>query len=308
MRNVILAHEELGAPLRALLGDEQIVTTPSQLSSDAESRSLVTLLATYGNQPWDRQALDTYPNLQAIVLYGAGFEGIELTAAQDRRITVMNTPDSVTGDVADLAICLYIAAMRRVVQADRHVRNDQWARREPFAPGSTAGGRRAGIVGLGRIGSAVAHRCAAINLTVSYYSRSAKNGAAFRFQPDLASLARESDVLFICCPGGAGTRNLVSSAIINSMPRHAFLINVARGSIVDQRALVDALSRGAIGGAGLDVFDDEPNVPRELFAMENVVLTPHIGSSTHETRRATIEAMAQVIREFAAGMRSNVIL
>lgn len=308
MAGIILAHEELGTPLHNLLGDAEIVTTPSKLGQDAESRSRVAMLATYGNQSWDRAALGAYPNLKAIVLYGAGFEGIELAAAQDRRITVMNTPDSVTADVADLAICLYTAATRRVVLADSHVRNGRWARREPFAAGRTAVGLQAGIVGLGRIGSAVARRCAAMDMTVSYYGRSAKHDVSYRFMPDLMALAQQSDALFICCPGGAETRNLVSDAVIASLSASAVLVNVARGSIVDQVAMVDALRRGAIAGAGLDVFENEPNVPEELFAMENVVLTPHIGSSTRETRQATIEAMARTIRDFATGRASNVII
>ena len=225
------------------------------------------------------------PKLEIIAVCGVGYDGIDVAAARQRGIAVTNTPDVLTDDVADLAIALMLAVARRVVFADQHVRSGAWSR-GAFPLSRKVGGSRLGIVGLGRIGQAIAKRAQAFGMSIAYTARGRKADLAYTFYPNPQALAREVDFLIVSTPGGPTTRGLISADVINALGPNGYLINVARGSVVDEPALVAALQEKRIAGAGLDVFVDEPNVPAALFAMDNVVLTPHMGSGTVETRTA----------------------
>jgi lactate dehydrogenase-like 2-hydroxyacid dehydrogenase len=200
-------------------------------------------------------------------------------------VIVTHTPEVLTGDVADLAMTFILMAPRRIGEAERFLRRGKWLQGR-MDLGTTVRGKRLGILGLGRIGRAVARRAEVFGLNIAYYDIKPMGDLAYRSYPTLLDLAAASDMLLVACEGGAATRGLVDADVLNALGPDGFLINTARGPIVDQAALVAAVRDKRIAGAALDVFDGEPDVPAELMAMENVVLTPHIASSTHETRRA----------------------
>jgi lactate dehydrogenase-like 2-hydroxyacid dehydrogenase len=229
--------------------------------------------------------LDALPSLEIISVFGVGYDGVPVAYCRERGLKVTHTPDVLTDDVADVAVGLVLMTIRGFAHADRFVRAGQWAKRG-FPLTRKLGGRKVGILGLGRIGKAIGQRLAAMGMAIAYTGRKPQDGVTYRFVPDLVALAEESDVMIIACPGGPATRNLVDARVIAALGKKGTLVNIARGSIVDETALVAALQAGTLGGAGLDVFVDEPNVPKELFAMDNVVLLPHVGSATRETRQA----------------------
>ena len=229
------------------------------------------------------------PALEIISVMGVGYDGIDVAAAKARGVMVTHTPDVLNDDVADLAIALMLGAARQLPAADRHVRAGSWSN-GPIPLARKMSGARIGIVGMGRIGQAIAQRALGFNMTVAYTARSAKPALPWAFLPNAAALAAVSDFLVVITPGGAGTRRLIDAEVLaalgSSSAQKGILVNVARGSVVDEAALIDALERGVIAGAGLDVFEDEPNVPERLCALPNVVLTPHIGSATGQIRQA----------------------
>ena len=225
------------------------------------------------------------PALEIISVVGVGYDGIDVAAAKARGVVVTHTPGVLNDDVADLAIALMLAWARQVARADRFVRAGQWPA-GPLPFGHKVSGARLGIVGMGRIGKAIAQRAAAFGMHIAYTARSAKADLPHRFLPTVAALAAQSDFLVVITPGGAGTRKLIDAQVLAALGPQGCLVNVARGSVVDETALIAALQAGTIAGAALDVFENEPNVPQALREMDNVVLTPHIGSSTAQTRRA----------------------
>ena len=224
-------------------------------------------------------------NLEIISSFSVGFDATDVVAAQARGVIVTHTPEVLTGDVADLAMTFILMAPRRIGEAERFLRSGKWLQGR-MDLGTTVRGKRLGILGLGRIGRAVARRAEVFGLNIAYYDTKPMGDLAYRSYPTLRDLAAASDMLLVACEGGTATRGLVDADVLNALGPDGFLINTARGPIVDQAALVAALSDKRIAGAALDVFDGEPQVPAELMAMENVVLTPHIASSTQETRRA----------------------
>jgi lactate dehydrogenase-like 2-hydroxyacid dehydrogenase len=239
------------------------------------------------------------PNLKVIGINGVGFDKIDLELARSRGVRVANTPDVLTDDVADLAVGLTIALLRRLPQADAHVRAGKWPSGEmPLA--TKVCGKRIGIFGLGRIGRATAKRFAGFTDRIAY-TDIVLHDASFAYYPDVVALAADSDVLVICAAASPGTRRAIGTAVFDALGRSGVLVNVARGSIVDESALVAALQEGRLGGAALDVFEDEPNIPTALLAMENVVLTPHIASGTNETRRAMGDLLIGNLDAFFAG-------
>lgn len=229
--------------------------------------------------------LDALPKLEIVSVFGVGYDGVPVEYCRQRGLKVTNTPDVLTDDVADVAVGLTLMTMRGFARAERFVRAGEWTARG-FPLTTKLGGRKAGILGLGRIGKAIAQRLAAMQMQIAYTGRKPQPDAPYRFVSDLVELARESDVLIVACPGGPATRNLVDAKVLAALGNQGTLINIARGSIVDEPALVAALANGTLGGAGLDVFADEPNVPAALLSMDNVVLLPHVGSATRETRLA----------------------
>lgn len=225
------------------------------------------------------------PALEVISVMGVGYDGIDVVAAKARGVLVTHTPAVLNDDVADLAIALMLAWARQIARADRFVRAGAWTQ-GTLPLGRKMSGARLGIVGMGRIGQAIAQRAAAFGMTIAYTSRSAKAGSAYAYLPSAAALAAQCDFLVVITPGGAGTRKLIDAQVLKALGPQGCLVNVARGSVVDEAALIAALQTGTIAGAALDVFEDEPNVPQALREMDNVVLTPHIGSATAQTRRA----------------------
>jgi lactate dehydrogenase-like 2-hydroxyacid dehydrogenase len=227
---------------------------------------------------------DRLPAVEIVAINGVGFDKVDLSKARQRGYRVSNTPDVLTTDVADTAIGLIIAQARHIAAADAHVRKGGWSKSE-VGLGTRVSGRRYGIFGLGRIGKAIAKRLEGFEGKISYTGR-AKQDVGYDYHPSLTELAKNCDVLVIAAAASAETHHSIDAAVLAALGPDGVLINIARGSLVDEGALVKALQLGQLGGAGLDVFEDEPNVPPELYEMSNVVLTPHIGSGTHQTRKA----------------------
>ncbi len=226
--------------------------------------------------------LDRMPNLEIITVNSVGYDLVDLKKALSRHIPVTHTPDVLTDDVADLAIGLMIMTSRRLGVADRFVRAGRWTR-EKFPVAGKVSGKKLGILGLGRIGRAIAQRAEGFGMEILYTDR-AKLNTNYRFLPDLVSLAKESDFLMVATSAGPDARHMVNAQVLEALGPEGILINIARGSVVDEKALLAALDEGRIAGAGLDVFEHEPNVPPVLFSRDDVVLLPHIASSTRETR------------------------
>lgn len=225
------------------------------------------------------------PNLKVVSVFGVGYDGIDIQAAMAMGAGVSHTPDVLTDDVADLALGLLLSVGRGIPQADQYVKTGRWPT-GPMPLATKVSGTNLGIVGLGRIGKAIARRASAFDMKISYTARTEKPDSGLTFYPDAVSLAKQVDFLIVITPGGDGTRYLINAEVFKALGSKGYLINVARGSVVDQDALVDALANGTIAGAGLDVFANEPHVPEALWTMKNVVLTPHMASATVQTRQA----------------------
>ena len=242
-----------------------------------------------GESKVSAELINQLPALQIISVMGVGYDGIDVAAAKARGVMVSHTPDVLNDDVADLAIGLMLSAARQLPAADRFVRAGLWPQ-GPMPLARKLSGARLGIVGMGRIGQAIAQRALAFNMAVAYTARTAKPALPWAYWPTATALAERSDFLVVITPGGAATRKLIDAGVLAALGRgsagHGILVNVARGSVVDEAALIDALERGVIGGAGLDVFENEPQVPERLRALPQVVLSPHIGSATGQTRQA----------------------
>ena len=241
-------------------------------------------IAAGGESTVSRSLLEQLPNLKLVSVFGVGYDGIDAKAAVERGVMVTHTPGVLSDDVADLAMGLVLAVSRQIVQADQHVRRGRWPQ-GPMPLGRKVSGSRMGIVGLGRIGAAIARRALAFDMSVAYTARTEKPGSGYQFYPTAEQLAAAVDFLVVITPGGQGTRHLINGAVLSALGPKGYLINVARGSVVDELALIEALQAGRIAGAGLDVFAAEPHVPEALWGMPNVVLTPHMASATDQTRR-----------------------
>jgi lactate dehydrogenase-like 2-hydroxyacid dehydrogenase len=225
------------------------------------------------------------PKLKTISHFGVGYDTVDVDAAKKRGITVTNTPDVLTDDVADIAIALLLATVRKIPQGDRYVRDGKWLKGSmPLT--DTIQGKSIGIIGIGRIGRAIARRAEAFNLKVSYQGPNKKNDVSWPYYADLTALAKDVDFLIAACPGGEATRGIVSRPVIDALGPSGVFVNISRGTVADEGALLEALQQGRLGGAGLDVFVDEPRVPEGFLTLDNVVLQPHVGSASHHTRTA----------------------
>jgi lactate dehydrogenase-like 2-hydroxyacid dehydrogenase len=271
---------------------------------DALVRSVgerITAVATTGGKGLKRDLIEKLPNLKLVASSGVGYDTIDIAACNERGIVVTNTPDVLTDDVADLGLALILATQRRLVSGDRWVREGRW-KREGMMPLTTAiAGKRLGIVGLGRIGKAVARRALPLGLDISYFGRSRQADVPYRYFDDLRAMCREVDILLLSCSGGESTRGLVDAEVLEALGPRGTLINIARGSVVDDPALIEALQAGGIAGAGLDVFANEPDPDAAFTTMDNVVLYPHHASGTVETRDAMAQLVVDNLAAFFAG-------
>jgi len=248
----------------------------------------------------DGALLARLPQLEIIASFGVGYDHVDAAAAAKRGIIVTHTPGVLTEEVADTAIGLLLCTVRELPQAERHVRAGLWPAGDYRLSKASLRDRTVGLVGMGRIGQAIARRLDAFGVPVVYHTRQPRRELAYRHYPDLIEMARAVDVLLVIVPGGAATRNMIDAKVLEALGPDGILINMARGSVVDEPALIEALKQGKIMAAGLDVFVKEPDVPKELLAMENVVLFPHLGSASVVTRARMDQLMVDNILAWAA--------
>ncbi|MEN0087742.1 MAG: 2-hydroxyacid dehydrogenase [Pseudomonadota bacterium] len=254
----------------------------------------------YGGVSLPDGLLDATPNLKIISGYGVGYDGIPAAEAAERGVMVTHTPNVLNEDVANLALLLLLAVSRHLVRDDAWARSGDWAAKGSAPLSRSIEGTTVGILGFGRIGEALARKLEVFGITVVYHQRNAKPGSAYRYYDDLVEMACDVDTMVVIVPGGAATRHLVNRDVVEALGPNGTLINIGRGTVVDEVELVAALKDGRLGAAGLDVFEDEPRVPDGLCDLDNVVLTPHTGSATVETRRAMGDLTVQNLRTFFA--------
>ena len=266
-----------------------------------ERASRIRAVVTTGALGLKRADMDALPALELIAVNGVGLDGVDLDEARARGIAVTTTPNVLTDDVADVALGLLLASARHIALLDRFVRDGGWERRELVKPAFSLRGKTAGIFGFGQIGQAIALRLAAFGVQVRYYQPRAKPGVDVPRAGSLLALAQESDYLIVCAPGTPATRHAVDAAVLAALGPAGTLINIARGALIDEEAMIAALQDGTLGAAGLDVFADEPRVPAALRALPNVVLTPHVGSLTVETRHAMGQLVVDNLQAHFAG-------
>jgi lactate dehydrogenase-like 2-hydroxyacid dehydrogenase len=280
----------------------------AHLLSDASDRAgflkqhsqAVRGLATFGPMPVDGKLMDALPKLEIISNFGVGVDAINLDDAKKRRIIVTNTPDVLNDCVADTALALVLNTLRKFPQSERYLRAGNWAARGPYPLTASVGGKTLGILGLGRIGEAIAKRASACGMKIRYHNRNKKD-VPYPYDPDPATLAKNSDVLMVVTPGGPETAKLVNEKVLQALGPESYLVNIARGSVVDEPVLLRYLQEKKIAGAGLDVFADEPRVPSEFFALDNAVIFPHVASATVETRKAMGDLQIENLRRHFAG-------
>lgn len=259
-----------------------------------------TALVTSARFGADAATIAAMPALKVISSFGVGLDALDLDAARARGIAVGYTPDVLNDCVADTAFALVMDVARRITESDRFVRRGDW-RKGQFPLATKVSGKKLGILGMGRIGRVIARRASGFDMEVRYHNRRELDDVDFVYADSLEALAEWADFLVIASAGGAETRGLVSREILDALGPQGYLVNISRGTVVDEAALVEALQHKRIAGAGLDVFEDEPNVPEALFALDNVVLLPHLASNTHETRAAMAQRVEDNLAAFLAG-------
>ena len=278
LSNDVNQHLEREYGALALWQQTQIDEFLQQFGADFE---VVVTSAAYG---LTAAQIALLPNLRAVCSFGVGYDSIDVAALQQKNIVLSNTPDVLTDCVADLAMGLMIDVSRGISAGDRYIRKGLWGSKQRMGMQVRVSGKRLGILGLGRIGAAIAGRAIGFNMEIAYHNRSKHPESDYAYLPSVQALAQWADYLVVACPGGAATEHLVDAAVLRALGEHGYLINIARGSIVDEQALVQALDNKQIAGAALDVFEHEPKVSQALMENDSVVLTPHIGSATQETR------------------------
>ena len=271
----------------------------------AEQLSGVSAMITAGGTPLGAAMMDTMPKLAAIVCYGTGYDGVDLAAAAQRGIAVGHSPAANASAVADLAVTSMLAVTRRLLPADEYVRSGNWSAAKPsplMSPQPGNPGRRVGVFGMGAIGRKIASRVAAFETEVGYFSRSRRD-VPYRYLPSLAALAEWCSVLMIAVRAGVDTHHAVNASILQKLGKDGYVVNISRGSVIDQRALIAALTDKTIAGAGLDVFEKEPHAPDALTGFPNVVLTPHVGGHTIESHMAMQDCVIANLEAYFAGKR-----
>jgi lactate dehydrogenase-like 2-hydroxyacid dehydrogenase len=260
----------------------------------------VVAFASGSHVPCDPALMGRFPGLKIVSSFGVGYDHVDAAWAGQNGIVVTNTPDVLNEEVADTALGLLLCTMRQFPQTDRYLRAGKWLEK-PYPLTGTLRDRKVGILGLGRIGKAIARRLEAFGLPVVYHGRSAQPDVAYRYYPSLVEMARDINVLMIVAPGGAATSKIVNREVLEALGPDGVVINVGRGTVIDEAALVEALRNKTILSAGLDVFEDEPRVPSELMAMEHVVLFPHVGSASVHTRNAMAQLVVDNLVSWADG-------
>ncbi|QJP16600.1 2-hydroxyacid dehydrogenase [Starkeya sp. ORNL1] len=265
-------------------------------------RAVATGVGATGNGKYrvTRELLARLPKAEIVANFGVGYDAVDVVAAAERSIVVTNTPGVLDDDVADLTVALLLATIRQLPQAERHLRAGKWLQ-GGFPLTATLRDRTIGIIGMGRIGKAIGRRLVGFGRPIAYHSRRPAHDVPYRYYGDLLEMAREVDVLIAIVPGGAETQHMINEEVLAALGPTGILINVARGSVVDEEALIRALANGTIAAAGLDVYENEPRVPDALIAMENVVLLPHVASATHLTRRAMGQLVVDNLVAWAEG-------
>ena len=308
MKPEILQIAPMLPSVEAALGEAYLVhryfDAPDRHALLAAAGPRIRGVATDGHYGIAPEILAALPNLEIVASYGVGYDGIDTAACKARGVRVTNTPDVLNDAVAELALGLMLGLCRRIPQADAHVRAGRWPA-GGFGLTAELTGAHAGILGLGRIGKEIARRLQAMKMRVSYHGRREQPYEPYHYYPDLEAMARDVDWLVVIAPGSAATRGMVSRNVMQALGPKGALVNVARGSLVDETAMVELLASGGLGGAALDVFADEPRVPEALLAMPNVVLSPHQGSATRKTRAAMGDL---VVRNLAAHFAGDPLL
>lgn len=275
---------------------------PAEIANlDPDVRARVRAVAYAGHAPFGAEAMDQLPSLGIVANFGVGYDAIDVSAASARGIKITNTPDVLNDDVADLAVAMLLAQSRQIVQGEAHVRSGAWAT-APLPLNRKMSGRKAGIMGLGRIGREIADRLAAFKMEIHYHSRSAKDTPdGWVWHKDPVDLARACDDMVVALVGGAETKNYVSKDVLEALGPDGIIVNISRGTTIDEEAMIAALKNGTIRAAALDVFLNEPNIDPRFLTMENVHLQPHQGSGTEETRRAMGQLQRDNITGFFTG-------
>ncbi len=291
---------DVTATLEAAYTVHRLWQAPDRDALLAEIGPRIRAAATTGHTPCPPALMDKLPNLGLVASFGVGYDGLDVPAATARGVTITNTPGVLTDAVAEITIGMMIALCREIVPADRHVRDGRWpSGNYPLTAQLT--GSRVGILGLGRIGKRIAELCAGFRMEIAYHGRHEQADQPYRYYRDLTEMARDVDWLVVIAPSTPQTLGVVSRRVLEALGPKGRLVNVARGNLVDEVALVDLLVSGQLGGAALDVYVDEPRVPEALFGLKNVVLQPHQGSATHVTRRAMGDLVVKNIAAFFAG-------
>lgn len=279
---------------------ERLYKAPDKDKLLADFGPKVRALAATPASKVDAALMGKLPRLEIVSAFGVGYDSIDAKWAGGQGIVVTNTPDVLNEEVADTALGLLLATVRQFPQADRYVRAGKW-KEKPFPLTVTLQDRTVGVVGMGRIGKAIAKRLDAFNTPVVYHSRNKAEGVSYKHYPDLKQMAKDVDVLIVITPGGAATKHLINKEVLEALGPNGIVINVARGSVIDERALIEALRERKILSAGLDVFEDEPNVPKELIEMDHVVLLPHVGSASVHCRNLMGQLVVDNLVAWASG-------
>jgi lactate dehydrogenase-like 2-hydroxyacid dehydrogenase len=300
MKPTVLLMAPIYGPKQALLEQTYSVVPYEAGMNLADVAKICEIVVTTGGRGIDAALMKQLPKLKMVGCFGVGVDAIDLTYCHANNILVSNTPDVLTEEVADLALALLLSTIRRIPQGDQFVRQGKWLKGGMPLTQSMQG-MKIGVVGMGRIGQAIAKRCVAFNTSVAYQGPRKKSDISYQYFDTVEALATWADVVIAACPGGAATSKIISRAALKALGAQGIFVNIARGSVVDQEALVELLASAELGAAGLDVFNDEPKVPVDLWSMDNVVLMPHVGSGTHATRAAMGQLTLDNVAAFVAG-------
>jgi lactate dehydrogenase-like 2-hydroxyacid dehydrogenase len=304
-RDVLLVGNEKSVVIEGLASKVNLHKLIDAKDKDAFIKSITdkigAIAVTYTNEPISPDFMQRFPNLEQVSTFGVGYDHVDAKWAGVHGIIVTNTPEVLNEEVADTALGLLLCTVREFPQAERYLRAGKWLEAQYPLTKATLRNRTVGMVGMGRIGRAIARRLDAFGVPVVYHSRNPQKGVGYKYYPKLLDMARDVDTLMVIVPGGPSTANMINAEVLKALGPNGILINMARGSVVDEPALVEALKNRTIYSAGLDVFAKEPHVPKELLAMDHIVLFPHLGSSTEVTRAAMDQLVVDNILAWAAG-------